>query len=335
MSKRQSSEPPEDESSRKRQHLPSNTDNSFGSLIPDTTRWSSSDIPDQLPPLPPISKPELELAAFSHPGLGHGPNYETLEWYGDAILEMLSTEFVMQTFQDHLPAGRCSQLREQLVRNITLADYFRQYGMEKRTRLPRDMGSMEHLIRTKPRDRDVVKIQGDVFEAYVGAVVRSDPFEGRAKAVKWLKALWARTIKDQILAAERFRKTHAVKGEHDGSANDGSTAPKKELSPKERLAQILVVRGIKIRYEDMPCQKKDKNLGLPLFAMGVYLDGWGETNKLLGIGTALKKKEAAAKAAMVALENSKLMKLYGSKKRAFMDEAQASKNSAAADSTVA
>ena len=70
----------------------------------------------------------------------------------------------------------------------------------------------------------------------------------------------------------------------------------------------------------MPCRKRDKNLGLPLFAIGAYLDGWGETNKLLGIGTALGKKEAGFKAATVALENRKLMKVYEDKKKAFLEE---------------
>ncbi|KAF5006122.1 hypothetical protein FDECE_7494 [Fusarium decemcellulare] len=318
MSKRRGSQ---DEGARKRQQ----TSNSFGSVFPDITLWTLSEIPNSLPPLPPILDPDLEIATFSHPGIGHGPNYETLEWYGDAILEMLATELVMNTFGDTLPHGRCSQIREQLVRNITLADYYRQYGLEKKTRLPKDMGTMEYLMQTSPRDKDVIKIQGDVFEAYVGAVVRSDPVHGRASAATWLKALWSRTIKDQIQQAQRVRESKASKKQ---TTQDRSEMPKKEVSPKERLAQIMVVKGVKIRYEDMPCHKKDKNLHLPLFAIGVFLDGWGETNKLLGIGTALKKTEAGAKAANAALENRKLMKLYGDKKKAFLDAIHASKESA-------
>ncbi|KAF4984674.1 hypothetical protein FZEAL_190 [Fusarium zealandicum] len=330
MGKRRNSDASEDEGIRKRQQLTSIAQNSFGTLVPGITPWLSSDISSELPPLPPIIKPELEIATFSHPGLGPGPNYETLEWYGDAILEMISTEFVMQIFEDHLPVGRCSQIREQLVRNITLAEYYRQYGFEKKTRLPTDLGSMEQLIRTKPRDRDVIKIQGDVFEAYVGAVVRSDPVNGRANVVTWLKALWGRTIKDQIKQAEKIHEASALRVQEDKSAEGALATPAKEKTPKERLAHMLVIKGIKIRYEDMPCHKKDKNLGLPLYAIGAYLDGWGETNKLLGIGTALKKTEAGAKAANAAMENRKLMKLYASKKKEFLDGIQASREAGAA-----
>ncbi|RSL42349.1 hypothetical protein CEP53_012237 [Fusarium sp. AF-6] len=312
MSKRPNSEALEDEGLRKRPHLTPTTDNTLGSIIAGITPWTSSDIPKELPPLPPIAKPELETAVFRHPGIGYGSNYEILEWFGDAALETISTDLVMQTFGNHLTVGRLSQLREQLVRNVTLAEYYRQYGFHKRTQLPADMGTMEQLMRTKPRDRDVIKVQGDVFEAYVGAIIRADPVQGRANAAAWLKALWGRTIKDQIKQVERTEASVNQPAERDVGP------PKKELTPKERLAQILVVKGIKIRYEDMPCNKKDKNLGLPLYAMGVYLDGWGETNKLLGVGTALKKTEAGAKAASAALENRKLMKLLGDKKKAFL-----------------
>ncbi|RMJ07420.1 hypothetical protein CDV36_012978 [Fusarium kuroshium] len=316
MSKRPNSEALEDEGLRKRPHLTPTTDNTIGSIIAGITPWTSSDIPKELPPLPPIAKPELETAVFRHPGIGHGPNYEILEWFGDAALETISTDLVMQTFGNHLTVGRLSQLREQLVRNVTLAEYYRQYGFHKRTQLPADMGTMEQLMRTKPRDRDVIKIQGDVFEAYVGAIIRADPVQGRANAAAWLKVLWGSTIKDQIKQVERTEASASKTQVNQPAEREGP--PKKELTPKERLAQILVVKGIKIRYEDMPCNKKDKNLGLPLYAMGVYLDGWGETNKLLGVGTALKKTEAGAKAASAALENRKLMKLLGDKKKAFL-----------------
>ncbi|SPJ87915.1 related to Ribonuclease III [Fusarium torulosum] len=329
MSKRPGEESLEDGESRKRVHLFSTA--SVASLAPGISRWTSADIPDDLPPLPPISA-ELGEEVFRHPGLD-GPNYETLEWYGDSVLEMVSTELVFETFRHYLPAGRCSQVREQLVRNLTLADYYRQYGMQHKTQLPKHMGSMADLIHHKGRDKDVIKIQGDIFEAYVGAVVKSDAQHGSANVVAWLKALWSRTIKDQIKQAERQHEASlAIRKQpptHEQSFTPAQTSDmttrQKELNAKMRLSSAVVVRGIKLRYEDMPCKKKDKNLNLPLFAIGVYLDGWGETNKLLGIGTALGKKEAGEKAAAEALENRKLLKVYESKKRAWMEEARSSK----------
>ncbi|KAF5622067.1 ribonuclease III [Fusarium sp. NRRL 25303] len=304
----------------------------IASVVPGVSRWTVADIPPCLPPLPPIS-PELEEQVFRHPGLGW-PNYERLEWYGDAALEMISTELVFETFDD-LPTGRSSQLREQLVRNLTLSDYYRQYGMQYKTKIPTDMGSMVDLISRSGRDKETIKIQGDVFEAYVGAVVKSEP-HGAANAVAWLKALWAGTIKAQIRQAEQHRK-NALKGQRFLARSYATTAPTEQTvttqakptvgpkapsSNKERLARSIVVRGIKLRYEDMPCNKKDKNLNLPLFTVGVYLDGWGEAGKLLGFGTALGKKEAGEKAAKSVLENKKQLKVYEAKKEAWIKEAQ-------------
>ncbi|KAF7544805.1 hypothetical protein G7Z17_g9669 [Cylindrodendrum hubeiense] len=321
MSKRPSSSTEEDQSQRKRHH----GEASSRSLpIPDlstATPWSSSDISSELPPLPEISSSELELAAFSHPGIGHGPNYERLEWLGDAYIEMIATALIFQTF-GLSSAGRSSQIREQLVRNVTLAGYFRQYKMEKRARLPADMGNMEELILAKTKDKELIKIQGDIFEAFVAAVVLSDPVNGLATVITWLKSLWGRTIKDQIKQAEKASNSIPLIGGNQSTTSGGTGA--KEVTAKERLAQVLVVKGIHLRYEDMPNNdKKDKNLGLPLFSVGIYLDGWGEKNKYLGVGTALKKKEAGQKAAAMALQNKKLMTLYGDKKRAFMETQKA------------
>ncbi|KAK7430588.1 hypothetical protein QQZ08_002880 [Neonectria magnoliae] len=317
MSKRPSSSTNEDQGQRKRHN------GELGAqplLIPGmsaATPWSYSDISSELPPLPRISDPELELAVFSHPGAGYGPNYERLEWLGDAYIEMIATALIFQTFGT-VAAGRGSQLREQLVRNLTLAGYFKQYKMEKKARLPTDMGNLEQLMITNPRDKEVIKIQGDMFEAFVAAVVVSDPVNGLATVITWLKSLWGRTIKDQIKQAELERNTAAKKDSAAYTASGGIGA--KDVRPKERLAKILSVKGIRLRYEDMPNNnRKDKNLGLPLFTVGVYLDGWGETNKCLGVGTALQKKEAGQKAAMMALENKKLMTLFGDKKNAFQE----------------
>jgi ribonuclease-3 len=300
---------------------------SVASVAPGISRWYSAEIPDCLPPLPPIS-PDLEEQVFRHPGLG-GPNWEKLEWYGDATLEMISTEFILETFP-HLPTGRCSQIREQLVRNSTLAEYYRQYGMEHKTQLPEDFDKMTDLIRTQKNSRDVIKLQGDVFEAYVGAVVKSHP-QGIANAVAWLKILWGRTIKHQIKQAERYQETitraqpivaqqSSTTQEPQPTQPEAKVEPLTEQNAKGRLSAAIMVRGTKLRYEDMPCNKKDKDTGLPLYAIGVYLDGWGEINKHLGTGVAKRKTEAGGRAALQVLENRKLMKIYEAKKKQWLEE---------------
>ncbi|KAJ4024107.1 hypothetical protein NW752_002675 [Fusarium irregulare] len=328
MSKRPAEEPPRgDDEPRKRVQItdPPPSASSIASVVPGISRWSYAEIPDSLPPLPPI-RPDLEEQVFRHPGL-EGPNWEKLEWYGDATLEMVSTELIFETFS-HLTAGSCSQIREQLVRNSTLSEYYRQYGMEQKTQLPEHMGKMVDLLRTNRNSRDVIKLQGDVFEAYVGAVVKSYP-QGNANAVAWLKMLWGRTIKDQIKRAERHQEmiARAQPVVQQFSTAEGQPAqpqikmePLTEQNAKGRLSTAIAVPGIKIRYEDMPCNKKDKDTGLPLYAVGVYLDGWGETNKCLAYGVAKRKIDAGGKAAVQALENRKMIKVYEAKKKQYVAE---------------
>lgn len=249
---------------------------------------------------------EIETAVFTHRGIDSVCNYERYEWLGDAYLEMIATVLIFRTFSD-TAAGRCSQIREQLVRNSTLSEYYRLYKMERRSRFPREVDQL--------RSKELSKIQGDIFEAYVAGVVLSDPVNGVSTVTAWLKALWGRTIKDQIRKNEEAMTFNVAKTADPAGASSGDG--KKNLQPKERLAQMIVVRGIRLRYEDIPGAKKDKNLGLPLFSVGVYLDGWGETNKLLGWGTALGKKEAGQKAATMAMENKKLIQHYDGLKKEF------------------
>ncbi|KAH6891149.1 abhydrolase domain-containing protein [Thelonectria olida] len=330
MSKRPIPSADDDQHQRKRQHRQSlSTSTALPMAIPPpntVTPWSSSEISSQLPPLPKILDPEVETAVFTHRGVDMTCNYERYEWVGDAYLEMVATILIFQTF-NLTSAGRSSQLREQLVRNTTLAEYFRLYKMEKRARLP----SLTDLSRSEPKSKDsITKIYGDIFEAYVAGVIISDPVNGLANVASWLKALWGRTIKDQIQKEEKLRALK-MSGKT-GNDEAGSSGGNKNVLPKERLAQILMVKGIRLRYEDMPNKdKKDRNLGLPLFTMGVYLDGWGETNKLLGIGSALGKKEAGQKAATMALENKKLMKLYRDQKTKFQEAQQKTREEAEAE----
>ncbi|KAI6779827.1 Ribonuclease-like protein [Emericellopsis cladophorae] len=298
---------------QKRQHLDSNIYVRTPLAIPSFSvePWRSSEIPTQLPPLPPIKDPELERLAFLHIGLGEGGSYERLEWIGDAYLELISTNIISKTFPK-LRAGRCSQLREQLIRNVTLSRYFREYGLPSKARLPPEVLHGLGAGKGRSNDKDITKTQGDMFEAYVAAVIMSDPENGLATCIRWLRDLWSMTLREQIVAAEKEKPTTVrVLNEVTGEVND--------LSPKERVAHLIRAPGVTLEYRDLPCNKKDKHLKLPLFAVGLYLTGWGETGRELGLGIAQSKKEAAQKAATQALENRKLLKTYEQKKRAYVE----------------
>lgn len=282
--------------------------------------WKLAAVPKQLPTLPRVQDPIIEETAFTHPGISRDKHYERLEWLGDAYLELISTILISQTFTQ-LSSGRCAQIRERLIRNTTLADFFRQYGLQSRARLPSDA----HRFQGKGRsnDKDITKIHADMFEAYTAAVIVADPVNGIDDVTNWLRDLWSMAIVDDLRKLE-FHEAKGAKNERavgDAAANGSATeepVKKPSLTPKEELSAMIVVKGIWLRYERMECSKKDKNLGLPLFAVGAYLDGWGEQHKLLGLGTALNVKEAGQKAATEAMQNRKLMKVYMEKKKEHM-----------------
>ncbi len=295
-------------------HIDASNSSSLNLRIPSmdyATPWRSSELSQQLPPLPTIKDKKLEELAFTHPGFvpGSSPDkqYERLEWLGDAYLELFATALIDKTFL-LLPSGRCSQLRERLIRNTTLAAYFREYGLESRARLPRDVMNQKTPGRGSSSDKDLLKTQSDMFEAYVAAVILSDPTNGIETSIRWLKALWGRSLIEDVQRAEQGAAPLAR------TENTG-----RKRTPKEELSSRIVVKGITIRYERMESNKRDRHLGQELFTVGAHLDGWGETGKLLGVGSALSIKEAGQKAAAEILQNKKLMKLYEGKKKAFVE----------------
>lgn len=260
------------------------------------TAWTPASIPVNLPKLPKIKDEKLERAAFTHSGvLSTGSteqSYERLEWVGDAYIYLLTTLLISKTFPT-LGPGRSAQLRERCLKNETLAQYAQRYDFEKKYRVPME-------FKDQP---PVVKILGDVFEAYVAAVIYSDPETGVERVSEWLKTLWAGTLKEEIMEQAKLdEKT--------------SSGPIITLAnSKQELARQIMSRNIRLNYKDIGEPGKDQVTGFPLYTVGVFLDGWGEKNKLLAKGTALGKKEAGARAAEAALQND--LYEYKEKKRIF------------------
>ncbi|RDW95321.1 hypothetical protein BP5796_01084 [Coleophoma crateriformis] len=278
------------------------------------TPWSAAEIPQTIPPLPQVLDPTLEESVFIHRALAlkaHNLSYERLEWIGDAYIQLMSSLIIAQTFPEFMP-GECSYIRQLLVKNSTLADYAHKYGFPAKVRLPTELQNGS--------EKDLTKIWGDVFEAYVAAVILSDPENGVSRCAAWLKPLWSMTIAKEIRLAEANgpRLVTPMWTLLGGSEPvDQNTLPKAQLNPKERLANMIGSRGVKISYRDAAPEKKDPKTKLPLFTVGCYLDGWGETDKQLGFGRGHGKKDAGFKAAEQALANKKLMNLYVEKKKLF------------------
>jgi ribonuclease-3 len=274
----------------------------------------SCDIPHSLPPLPKILNKTLEKAVFTHQGVGTGKvsaiNYEKLEWIGDTYIEHTATLLISQTFISK-STGQCAQMRERFVKNATLADYATKYGFLARADLPDSITNEKSFLPAKSSSK--IKVLGDMFEAYVAAIVLSDPTYGLATATEWLKDLLSMELREDIIREEMnstfHRQDSPLWNLRWSEQFEISAPPKIDLNPKENLQKALGGKGINISYRDQgqPIKGSDKLL---VFCVGVYLTGYGAANKLLGIGKGNGKKQAGQKAAQEALDNKALMKHY-------------------------
>ena len=233
--------------------------------------------PDSLPLLPEIPD-QIASVVFTHQHAIEGSlgqrihlSYDRLEFLGDAYLEVIATRLIYPRFPQ-LPVGRLSQQREMLVKNETLATYAVAYGFDKRLKLPSDA--------QKPKDvKKWTKMMGDVMEAYVAAVILSNPDDGFQIAENWLHSLW-----EDKLAALQPAETQLM-----------------DTEAKVKLCQKVVSKGIKLDYrEDAPSKPMNKE-GKIWFHVGVFITGWGFTDVKLGSGMGLSKQEAGQKAAADAI----------------------------------
>ncbi|RYP53004.1 hypothetical protein DL769_010582 [Monosporascus sp. CRB-8-3] len=282
------------------------------------TRWTPQDIPSGgLPPLPPVLDLVLEQAALTHSGKVARPtdmSYERLEWIGDAYLYLISSAFIFQTFPN-LATGRSSQLREKLVKNETLSTYTTEYGLNMRARFPAEFDLQGRVGGSQASREKRKKVLGDIFEAYAAAAILGDP-GGLPRVVTWLKALWAGSLSKEIRNEYKSQATGVPHAVENGDSNNAGNA-NQDLNPKVVLAKAIGGKDVKIIYEDLGEPKKAKDTGLPMYTVGVFLNGWGETHLQLGYGNGLSKKEAGAKAAQRALDNKKLIKKFETRRRDF------------------
>lgn len=245
--------------------------------------------PHILPPLPPIADPSLSELPFKHQGMlrSHeatsvNGSYERLEFLGDAYLEIIASRIIYARYP-HLGAGRMSQVRERLIKNETLAEYAVQYGFDKQAKIPQSHRESGKLW---------TKTMGDIFEAYVAAIILADTKDGFQVAENWLTDLWTPKLLEQNIG------------------------PKPYPDAKPELARRIMGKNIKISYIDggEPEMSHD---GKRYFHVGVYLTGWGWSNQHLGSGRGLNKVEAGTNAAVAALANKPLIEEIAAVKRAY------------------
>jgi ribonuclease-3 len=111
-----------------------------------------------------FNTPELLVTAITHSSFASEndvESYERLEFLGDAVLELATTQRIFELLED-APEGRMTRIRASVVDEATLALVATEHGLESSIRL----GVGED--RNGGRDRS--SIQSDVVEALLGAV---------------------------------------------------------------------------------------------------------------------------------------------------------------------
>ncbi|KAK5092156.1 hypothetical protein LTR70_005761 [Exophiala xenobiotica] len=281
----------DDDSKRKSEHG-SSFDQPYKKHRPENGTLSTGAHSQGKPPLPPIAT-RLEKAVFTHASLAvqdpdkpEHVNYERLEFLGDAHLELMASQVIFERYSSSTP-GKMSAIREELVKNDVICKFARHYGLDKRLNI--GIGNMQ--------PRDWVKIHGDLFEAYICAVVLSDPdpHNGFDTAKKWATALW-----EPILS--RLGMTMVT-----------------DVKSKEELGKALLAPAVKLNYVNERQPVADKAKGTQTYFIGVYLNGLGCDNQHLGSGTGQSKNAAGQEAARKALENP-LLDILKAKRAAYLEQ---------------
>ncbi|KAI9840504.1 MAG: hypothetical protein M1837_001564 [Sclerophora amabilis] len=232
-----------------------------------------------LPDLPPVHDEKLLSAVFTHRGVLDAEGslcfdrcYDRYEFLGDAYLEVIATRIIFDLFPN-LPSGRLSEIREDLINNTTLGGYAVAYGFEQKALVPKPAVA---------QIKNSHKVNADLFEAYVAAIILSSPGDGFATAETWLGRLWA---------------TRLAKFEDDSTA---SANAKQDLAKKIGGKEVTIAYVQERRPE--PISKSRT-----AYFMRVELTGWGWHGQRLGSGTGTSKAMAGSRAALAALDNVPLI----------------------------
>lgn len=154
-------------------------------------------LPTVLPPLPGILSEEIQRRVFAHRSsliftgnaVDAPQSNERLEFLGDSYLNFCITNILYREFPTLAP-GDLTALRAGIVSNSNLNIWARAYNLQNHL----VMGySMAHLQVPEKAE----KLIADVFEAYIGGVIVSNPQSGRGLVEEFLEALVQPTLEEQ------------------------------------------------------------------------------------------------------------------------------------------
>jgi dsRNA-specific ribonuclease len=162
-------------------------------------------LPVPLPTLPIIPSDDIRRQVFAHAtsltfsgnAIDPPQSNERLEFLGDSYLNFCVSNIIFREFPTLSP-GELTALKAGLVSNANLNIWSRAYGLNNHL----VMGySMAHLQIPEKAE----KLIADVFEAYVGGVIVSNP-QGREQVEEWLEKLLGPTIDEQRLILDGTAK---------------------------------------------------------------------------------------------------------------------------------
>lgn len=183
-----------------------------------------------------------------------------------------------------------------------------------------ERGGMKKKERDKA-EKSWNKILGDIFEAYVAAVVLDAGDHGFERAEQWMRELWMPLVREDLPPEHQHQTQthqqhhHQNQNEHqngNGNGNNESTSqppPTKLDFPKVELSKRIMATGIRIDYrheidpDTVRRQKPVEKGARAKFIIGAYLTGWGWEDVCLGRGEGASKVEAGNAAAVQALGN--------------------------------
>ena len=144
--------------------------------------------------------------ALTHRSAG-APNYERLEFLGDAVLELLVTEAIFKRYPD-LDEGSMTRMRVALVRRESLAEVAKTLELGRYIRL----GPGER----KSRGMHRASILSDVLEAVLGAIYLDQGLECARRVIEqqfdWenLSSLEASGLKDAKTRLQEYLQAQAL-----------------------------------------------------------------------------------------------------------------------------
>lgn len=193
------------------------------------------------PRTPPLWRSAFTHASFVYEHPEEAPNFERLEFLGDAMLYAATSSILYRLYPEYAESA-LSFLRMTLIRREVLAEFSERYGLHRWLRLGRSARSLD--------ERGLETIYADLFEAFLGAYYLEFGWE---KLCEFVEKEFLKNLPD----VEEARKLWD---------------PKSVL--QERLAQA---QELPPRYELIGREKEESRV--LLFLKGMTFEGRGRNRK--------------------------------------------------------